>query len=195
MMSVNTPYLRPHDYTLKGSRVVLRPMTENDWGMLLVWNNDPDVLYYVEGDDVQSRTLDEIQAMYRSVSQNAFCFILESDGQPIGECWLQNLNLNRLLTRFPDYDCRRIDLMIGDKAFWHRGIGTEAIRLLSAFAFDHQQADYVFGCDVADYNLASQKAFQKTGFRLFATIQQPPGSKARSCSDFVLSKANFTSAV
>jgi hypothetical protein len=36
--------LRPHAVTLRGERVVLRPMTEGDWGVLLRWNNDPEVL-------------------------------------------------------------------------------------------------------------------------------------------------------
>src|SRR6266496_2904718 len=155
--------LRSHTITLFGERIVLRPMTEDDWDTLLVWNNDPDVLYYVEGDDVSSRTLEEIQAIYRAVSQTAFCFIIEYDRQPVGECWLQNMNLDRILQKYPTADCRRIDLMIGQKELWGSGIGTEVVRLLTVFAFEHEQADFVFGCDVADYNLASRKVFQKVG--------------------------------
>ncbi len=158
--------LRLHDITLKNQTITLRPMTENDWDILLKWNNTSQVLYYVEGDDVTSRDLDEIQAIYRSISQAALCFIIESSGKPIGECWLQKMNLERILQKYPNTDCRRIDLMIGEMEFWGRGIGTEAIRLLTAFGFDQEHADYVFGCDVADYNLASQKAFQKAGYQL-----------------------------
>ena len=183
--------LRQHNLILKGQRIVLRPMTENDWDILLVWNNDPDVLYYAEGDNVSSRTLEEIQAIYRSASQNAFCFIIESGGEPIGECWLQNLNLDRILPKYPNADCRRIDLMIGEKELWGRGIGTEVLRVLTTFAFEQEQADFVFGCDIADYNLASQKAFQKIGYQLSESIQQGSGVKARYCLDFVLSREGF----
>jgi RimJ/RimL family protein N-acetyltransferase len=183
--------LRQHDIILNGQQLVLRPMTEHDWDILLVWNNDPDVLYYVESDTVSSRTFEEIQALYRSVSQHAFCFIIESKGQQIGECWLQKLNLDRLLQKYPNADCRRIDLMIGERELWGRGIGTEVIRLLTTFAFEHEQADFVFGCEVADYNLASQKAFQKVGYQLSKNIQQASGAKARYCVDFVLSREDF----
>lgn len=55
--------------------------------------------------------------MYRSVSQNAYCFIIEYDSDPIGECWLQKMNLKRIINKFPDCDCRRIDIMIGEKEF------------------------------------------------------------------------------
>jgi RimJ/RimL family protein N-acetyltransferase len=132
--------LRQHTVVLKKHRVVLRPLTEDDWDILLVWNNDSDVLYYTEADDVDSRALDDIQPLYRSVSQNAFCFIIESEGEPIGECWLQNMNLKRVLERYPHADSRRIDLMIGKKELWGHGIGTEVIRLLTAFAFEQEQA-------------------------------------------------------
>jgi len=36
-------------------------MTEGDWDLLLKWNNDPDVLYRAEEDDITSRTLHEVQ--------------------------------------------------------------------------------------------------------------------------------------
>jgi len=183
--------LREHAVILKQLPLVLRPMTEVDWDILLQWNNDPDVLYYAEGDDVSSRSLEEIQSIYRSVSQSAFCFMIEYEDQPIGECWLQRLNLERLLREYPHADCRRIDLLIGEKGLWGHGVGTEVIRLLTQFAFMHEHADFVFGCDVADYNLASQKAFQKADYSLWETTSQAPGAKAQFCHDFVLSRADF----
>jgi RimJ/RimL family protein N-acetyltransferase len=177
--------LRPHAITLHGDRVTLRPLTEDDWDLLLAWNSDPEVLYYAEGDDVGAYTLVEVQAIYRTVSQTAFCFIIEVGGVPIGEGWLQAMNLSRILDRYPDADCRRIDLVIGEKAYWGRGLGTDVIRLLSAFAFEDQGADLVFGCDVADYNAASFRAFEKAGFSVAARITQPRGKKARVCYDLV----------
>ena len=183
--------LRQHNVILKGQTIILRPMTENDWDILLKWNSDPDVLYYVEGDVVSSRTREEIQVIYRSVSQNAFCFIIEFQDDPIGECWLQKMNLERILQKYPRVDCRRIDLMIGDKTLWGRGIGTEVIGLLTTFGLE--QADFVFGCDIANYNVGSQKAFQKAGYQLADETQQPSEAKAHYCLDFVLGRERFKS--
>lgn len=184
-------HLKEHKFALTDDSLILRPMTEADWDILLEWNSDPDVLYYAEGEDVESRSLEEIQGMYRHVSQTAFCFVIELNNQPIGECWLQQMNLERILQRYPGQDCRRIDLMIGEKPLWGRGYGTRVIRLLTQFAFEQQGADAVFGCDIADYNPGSQRAFQKAGFQQDSRVAQPPGSKAQSIYDYVLSRARF----
>lgn len=184
--------LREHKIILRGERVVLRPLTEDDWDLLWRWNSDPEVLYFAEGDDVSSYTIAQVQGIYRGVSQTAFCFVIQVKGVPIGECWLQQMNLERVLQKYPRSDCRRIDLMIGERAFWGQGLGTEVIKLLSAFAFDEQSAELVFGCDVADYNTASLKAFQKAGYTVDALIEQPKGTKARYRYDLVLTREEYT---
>jgi RimJ/RimL family protein N-acetyltransferase len=161
-------------------------MTEADWPVLLKWNNDPEVLYFSEGDDVDAYSLEQIQMIYRHVSQTAYCFMIEFEGDPIGECWLQEMNLERILETYPGRDCRRIVLMIGEKAFWGQGLGTEVIRLLSAFAFEREKADLVFGCDIADYNLASLKAFQNVGYVVAVQREQSAEDKARFRYDLVL---------
>lgn len=177
--------------TAQGQNIELRPMTEGDWDILARWNNDPDVLYYAEGDDVTSRKLEEVQDMYRSVSHQAFCFIIELDGKPIGEGWLQRMNLKRILQRYPGLDCRRIDLTIGEKEYWGKRVGTEAIRLLTEFGFLEQGADMIFGCDIADYNLRSLRVFQKAGYKIVARIEQPTGRKANYVQDVALTRQSF----
>lgn len=130
--------LRTHVITLQGKRVVLRPMTEEDWSILLQWNSDPEVLYFSEGDDVQAYTLEQIQEIYRGVSQKAFCFIAEVNQQPIGKCWLQEMNLPTILQRHPGQDCRRIDLMIGEKALWGHGLGERNHCAAHGVCFSHR---------------------------------------------------------
>ena len=44
---------------------------------------------------------------------------------PIGECWLQQMNLERILQRYPKADSRHIDSMIGVKELWGQGLGTD----------------------------------------------------------------------
>ncbi len=185
----------PHNVILRGEKVTLRPMTEADWDILLKWNSDPEVLYYSEGDDVQSYNLEEIQGIYRGVSQTAFCFIAEVNERPVGEGWLQQMNYPRILQKYPGRDCRRIDLMIGEKTLWGKGLGSEIIRLLVDFAFEQEKADLVFGCEVADYNPRSLRAFQKVGFGVVETIQHPSGSKARISYDVRLSREEYLAKV
>jgi RimJ/RimL family protein N-acetyltransferase len=180
--------LRTHDVTLVGSRITLRPLTEHDWDILLPWNKDPEVLLRTEGEDVCGYDLAQVQEIYRTVSQSAHCFIAIFRNSPIGECWLQEMKLERIARKYPDRSCRRIDLMIGEKSLWGHGLGTEMIRLLTTFAFDHEHADMVFACGVADDNVASLKAFQKAGFTIAARIEQPAPGNTRYCWDLCIGK-------
>ncbi|MHC5033963.1 MAG: GNAT family N-acetyltransferase, partial [Planctomycetota bacterium] len=88
-------------------------------------------------------------------------------------------------------DCRRIDLMIGTKGFWGRGLGTRAIRLLVELAFGREKADAVFACGVGDHNPRSRRAFEKVGFEVYASIPQPPGSKATVIRDLLLTREAY----
>lgn len=183
--------LRPHAIALQGKKVFLRPMTEEDWAVLAHWNSDPMVLYFAEGVDVRPYTFEEVQEIYRSTSMKAFCFIAEVDKQPIGEAWLQEMNLPYLLEQYQGKDCRRIDLMIGEKAFWGRGLGSEIIELLTAFALLTEKADMVFGCGIADYNPRSLRAFEKSGYQVVGKIKEPGGNKARYSYDLMLIREQY----
>lgn len=99
--------LRQHNIKIQRGKITFRPMTEEDWEILLKWNSDPEVLYYSEGDNVKTYTLEQVRRIYRGISQNAFCFIIEVDGKPVGECWLQRMNLKRILEKYPGLDCRQ----------------------------------------------------------------------------------------
>jgi len=187
--------LRIHDVQLSDVDLLLRPMTEEDWPVLLRWNSDPEVLHYAEGSTITKRTLEETQRIYRGVSQHAFNLIAELDGRPIGDCWLQEMNLERVLSRYPSaMDLRRIDLTIGEKNLWGQGWGTRIIRVLVRFAFEKCGAEALFGCDVSDYNPRSQRAFEKNGFVVDQVIPQPPGRKAKVVFDLVLTRERYDAA-
>ncbi|MCC7146494.1 MAG: GNAT family N-acetyltransferase [Phycisphaeraceae bacterium] len=153
-------------------------MTEDDWPLLLPWNQDPQLLFLTEGTgNPKSYTLAQIQNIYRTVSQHAYNFMIEHQNQPIGECWLQEMNLAHVTARYPGKDCRRIDLMIGAKTFWGQGIGSTVIDMLCEFGFGAEKADLIFGL-VGSHNPRSRRTFEKNGFILDIQTPQPPGSKA-----------------
>ena len=183
--------MQTHAVTLRGAAVTLRPMGEGDWDILLKWNNDPVVMELADHNPFEESTLEELQTIYRWISTHAYCFIMEVDGNPIGECWLQRMNLQRIVSQFPDKDLRRIDLMIGEKELWGRGYGTEAIRLLVDFGFQRERADAIFAPVMAD-NHRSQRAFQKNGFTCHARFQEPDG---RVNTDLVVWRTEYETAV
>jgi aminoglycoside 6'-N-acetyltransferase len=196
MSDTTPPQLKQHQITLvgqtgRGIKVQLRPLTENDWDLLEKWNSDPDVLYYAEGDAITAYSPEKVRQIYRSVSQHAYCFLIEADGKAIGECWLQQMNLQRVLRMYPGLDCRRIDLMIGEKEYWSQGIGTVAIRLLTGYAFVNEKADIIYNPDIADYNIRSLKAFLKAGYRIVGETAQSSGAKAQKTYDLALKREEY----
>lgn len=110
---------------------------------------------------------------------------------PVGECWLQRMNLDRVLSLYPGQDCRRIDLMIGDKQYWNRGIGTGVIGMLASYAFECEEVDVIHIPDVASHNAGSIRAFQKAGFGVVLRQQLPSGRKASCTFDLALSRQQF----
>ncbi len=178
--------LRTHDVTLQAGAVVLRPLTEADWDLVVGWWNDPDIAYYADSNEGQY-SLAQVQEIVRGISRSAYCFVIEFEDRPVGECWLQEMNVERVLRRYPGLDCRRIDIEI-EKAFWGRGIGTAAIRLLVEFGFETEGADAVFAMDVASDNPGSRQAFEKAGFELYDTVEQPAGARASLSHDLVIWK-------
>jgi RimJ/RimL family protein N-acetyltransferase len=179
--------LRTHDVRLREADLRLRPLCELDWPLLYRWNADEEVLRFAEGREVHAYTPEQIRGIYTEVSQSAFCFVIEVGGVPIGEGWLQRMNLERWADA--SHDFRRIDLMIGEKAWWGRGYGTRAISLLTHFAFESEHADAVFACDVADFNARSLAAFRRAGFQECFTREERTGIEKRVRHDLRLDRA------
>jgi len=163
-----------HDVVLSDDKLRLRPIYETDWDLIYKWCNDPEVLYYSDGPESKGHDLDGIKnSVFEAGSRSRYCFIMEADGEAIGECWLQEMNLERILKEYPSKDCRRIDISIGEKQYWGKGNGTRAIGMLTDFGFSNQKADMIFGCDISDYNPRSLRAFQKNGYQIHAEILRP----------------------
>ena len=172
--------IREHDITLHGNKnIILRPLTDQHLPLLYKWCSDLEVLYWSEGDDV-IEPYDEatVNLIYGSVSQNAFCFLIEADGIPVGECWLQKMNIKEISDRYPaDIDVRRIDYCIGAKENWGKGIGTEFLRMLLNFAFEVQNVDVLYIMP-SDYNVRSVRLVERAGFELEMKIPLPNSQKA-----------------
>lgn len=190
------PVIRTHDITLCGGsdthNIVLRPLSDEYLPLLYKWNADLEVLYWTEGEDVQDPYSKEmVHLIYGGVSQSAFCFLIEVDDIPIGECWLQEMNVPSVTDLYPARtDVRRIDLLIGEKNYWGRGIGTKVVRMLVDFAFAGEQVD-VLHCFCADYNCRSQRVWEKNGFSLIRKVKQTANPKMQYEYHYVLTRQQY----
>ena len=183
--------LNEHKIILKGDEVVLHPMTEYDWDIIWKWNYNPNTLYFSEDRSLIKHSPEQIQETYRDISKDAFCFIIEVNNKPVGDCWLQKVNIERILRAHPVMRCRRIDLIIGDIEFLKPVFSIDVIRALTKFGFEKESADIIFGCEIPDHNRHSLKAFQKVGYQIYGKVRQPHGEKSKYVYDVILMKEQY----
>jgi RimJ/RimL family protein N-acetyltransferase len=191
------PVIRSHDITLHGGNdeysIILRPLCDEHLPLLCTWNADPEVLYWAEGGEDVARSYGEetVRNIYGSVSQHALCFLIEVDGTPIGECWLQKMNLPDVISMYPGLDVRRIDMAIGEKAYWGKGIGTAFVHMLVDLAFTTENVD-VLHCLCEDYNIRSQRVWLKNGFKLVRADELVQPQKGKVQYHYALTREEYT---
>ncbi|HKZ85603.1 MAG TPA: GNAT family N-acetyltransferase [Anaerolineae bacterium] len=116
---------------LKGERVLLRPMRQEDIARQHDFNQDPE-LYGLDSDYPRVSPLESAQAFYETRTrsdENIAPFAIEADGKYIGFCSLMDLR-NR-------HGNLELGIMIGDHAYWGRGYGREVTKLLLNYGFHY----------------------------------------------------------
>lgn len=190
--------IRSHHTTLyggNGSNIILRPLSDNHLPLLYKWCADPEVLYWTEGgtDDVSiSYGADTVHQIYGGETDQVLYFLVEADGVPIGETWLQKMNLPHVKNMYPEtLDVRRIDMCIGEKNYWNKGIGTQFIAMMIDYAFCGEQVD-VLHCFCEDYNIRSQRMWEKHRFtKILEEPLKPQPQKGRWQYHYRLTRQDF----
>jgi len=189
--------IQTHDITLHGGTdnydITLRPLNDEHLPLLYKWNADPDVLYWTEGGEDIERSYGEetVHAIFGGVSKTALCFLIEANGEPIGECWLQKMNLSNVIAMYPgSTDVRRIDMAIGEKKMWGKGIGTAVIKMLVDYAF-HGEYVEILHCFNEDYNPRARRVWEKLGFKLILSEDLPQPQKGKQQHHFRLTRQDF----
>ena len=142
---------------LRTEHVHLRPIEESDFTLLARWYADPDVRRWLHHSDRPDATLADFQQRYARETERPEVrwTISTADGRPIGLCRLDGIDPHQLRAE--------LAIVIGEKAFWSRGYGTDAIRLVLRHAFENlglRRAGLITDAD----NLRGQRCFQKCGF-------------------------------
>jgi hypothetical protein len=101
------------------------------------------------------------------------------------------MNLPDVRAMYPEsLDVRRIDMCIGEKAFWNRGIGTKFIGMLVDFAFCGEHVD-ILHCFCEDYNIRSRRMWEKHGFTRILEVPLPQPQKGKWEYHYRLTRKEF----
>ena len=146
---------------LDGEKVSIRPITRDDLPFMHRWCNDPEVMYYADDNPEPHKTEADVEEQYRREteewSDSMRRFTVEAiGGDPIGTI------MYRALRR--DTRSAWMGITIGEKSFWGRGCGTEAIRLFLKYLFKEMKLHKV-AITVSDFNKRAIRAYEKNGFR------------------------------
>lgn len=106
----------------------------------------------------------------------AICTI--EDNEYIGNVYLTNI----------DYINRKAvsHILIGNKEYWNDGYGTEAMRLLLDYAFNHRNLRRIEAL-VLDDNIGSQKMHEKLGYKRDGLLRESLYKNGRYKSQIVYS--------
>ncbi len=146
---------------LAGKLVRLRPFTDADVPLLHKWFNDPEVLHWLhlsEDPPAVMQSMDAHRQRWERIRDDPghLSWVIETqDGKPIGELGL--LNINQVQRR------AELGISIGEKEYWGRGYGTDAIHTLMRHAFAGMGLRRV-GLITDEDNGRGIRCYEKCGF-------------------------------
>ncbi len=141
--------------------IFIRPLLPEDIGeSYIAWMNDPEVTQYLESRGTQYLHEDLVQYV-KDIRKNdnnlLFGIFLKGSGEHIGNIKIGNISR---VHRFAD-----VGLVIGVKEQWGKGYATEAIRLVTEYAFEQLDLNKLVAGMYAP-NEGSRKAFEKAGYNI-----------------------------
>ncbi|NQU59157.1 MAG: GNAT family N-acetyltransferase [Rhodospirillales bacterium] len=150
----------PEALRLNSPELFLRPLTKDDASQTYVdWLNNPAINRFLETRfEVQSlesvRTF--IEAINKRDDEHLFGIFLSETGRHVGTIKVGPIK--------PHHRVADVSLFIGEKDCWGQGLATNAIRLITGYAFKELGLSKLSASMYAP-NIGSLAAFIKAGFR------------------------------
>lgn len=144
---------------IQGPHVLLRALRRDDLPRQQQFNNDVEVELAGGGDPPLPQSLERLQAEFDSGAghggRDGTSFAIEVDGVMIGQCAL--FGYHSVAHRM------ELGITIGDKAYWGKGYGCEAVQLLVDYGFRHHNLHKIW-LEVHARNERAIRAYRRCGF-------------------------------
>ena len=170
---------------IEGARIHLRAVVPADvTDRYCRWMNDPEVVQFLES-RFQPSSRETILAYVKKMGDAAdYLFLaicLNEGGVHIGNIKIGPIDW---IHRFAD-----VSLLIGERDWWGRGLGAEAIGLVVGYAFETLNLHKLTACAYRD-NVGSLSAFAKAGFTEEGVRREQRYSAGRYIDDILLGLVN-----
>ena len=146
---------------IRGRTVVLRPVEDDDVGIVHRWQNDPDVWWSMDYE--RPFSTDDIRADIERSRLEGHPFVIEVDGRPVGK-----IGLNRFRTR--DRICS-LYLFVGKAEDRGEGYALDAVSTLLVHAFERFDLARVELWTLATNERATD-LYEACGFRREAVLPE-----------------------
>jgi RimJ/RimL family protein N-acetyltransferase len=146
---------------ITGRNVRLRAIEREDIPRFVRWLNDREVTQYLLINSPLSKAMEEKwfdhQVEIPPTQGQVFAIetLVNDQWIHIGNCGLHNIE--------PVNNCAEFGILIGEKEFWNRGLGTEATRLTLKHGFEDLNLNRIF-LVVYETNPRAMKAYESAGF-------------------------------
>lgn len=137
-------------------KVTIRPLQEEDAEIAYQWRNDPEVFRYTGAKYDHTITYEDELNWIRKVINNTDqirCAIV-ADNIYVGNIYLTDI----------DQYSAHYQIFIGNKSFWHKGVGTEASLLILQKAFAELNLEKVI-LRVKSDNKSAIRLYNNLGFQ------------------------------
>ena len=143
---------------IQGQRIKLRAIERGDLPVFVRWFNDPEVRQYLLMYMPMSLAEEEKWFERQLEDQNNRVFAIETtDGVHIGNCGLHDFDWKNSKAE--------LGILIGEKEYWSKGYGSDAVRTLVGFAFGEMNLHRV-QLEVYDFNSRALHCYEKCGFQV-----------------------------
>ncbi len=152
---------------LRGERVYLRPAERSDLPTFVRWLNDAEVVRHLALRSPLSMAMEEgwFDQMLAAQGKRQYLFVicLIADGRQIGTTDLRDINQEDGNAAF--------GIVIGEKAEWNKGYGTDALSAICDFGFGALRLERI-ELDVYAGNDRAQRSYEKAGFQVEGTLRR-----------------------
>lgn len=149
---------------LVGERIYLSPRNTEDVEIFTEWLNDFEITDYTGKSGMLLTLAGEKKYLEENSSPEAtFAIVTLDKDEMIGSVSLEKIeNTNRTAT---------LGIMIGNKNYFSKGYGTEAIRLILDYGFNYLNL-HCIQLNVLDVNERAIKCYEKCGFKKAGRIRE-----------------------
>ncbi|OEF98811.1 GNAT family N-acetyltransferase [Vulcanibacillus modesticaldus] len=161
--------------------VRLREYSKDDVKQAQIYINDPEVKRLLHPGIPYLYTFEDEQKWFDSLSatKDTYSFAIETlkDNKYIGGCGVNKIDWKNSVTE--------VGIFIGDKDYWGKGYGTDAMKILIKFIFEQMNINKI-KLHVFSFNLRAIKSYEKCGFKKEGILRQEVYRDGKYFDDVVM---------